>query len=220
MLIEAAVESVEAAVAAAEGGARRIELCLELSSGGTTPDVDLLRACRSQVLLPIFALVRPRPGDFVYSDAEHRTMLDQIRLLKQAGAGGIVTGALTVTQQVHEAQTAELVKAAWPLSVTFHRAFDSCIDLSVALEILITLEVERVLTSGGARTAPEGAERIGRLVKQAEGRIEILPGGGIDETNVAHLVRVSGVREVHFSVKDAEKVRAISSRLSAIGADS
>lgn len=209
MLIEAAVESVEAAIAAAEGGARRIELCLELSSGGTTPDVQLLRECHSQVPLPIFALVRPRPGNFVYSDGEHRTMLSQIQLLKRAGARGIVTGALTLTQQVHEAQTAELIKAAWPLPVTFHRAVDSCIDLPAALETLIELAVERVLTSGGARTAAEGAERIAKLLTQAEERIEILAGGSINASNVAQLVRGTGVREIHFSVKDSEKVRAV-----------
>ena len=209
MLIEAAVESVDAAVAAAEGGAHRIELCLELSSGGTTPDVQLLRDCHSRVPLPIFVLVRPRPGNFLYSDDEHRTMRGQIQLLKQAGARGIVTGALTFTQQVHEAQTVALIEAAWPLPVTFHRAFDDCIDLSGALEILIKLEVERVLTSGGARTAADGAAQIAKLVTQARERIEILAGGGINETNVARLVAETGVREVHFSVTNAEKVRAV-----------
>jgi copper homeostasis protein len=200
ILLEAAVESVEAARAAAEGGAHRLELCTDLAHGGTTPDLKLLRF---RLPLPVFVLIRPRAGDFVYSDSEHRTMLDQIRIAKAAGAQGIVTGDLDGDH------TRALVAAARPLPVTFHRAFDVFPDLPAALERLINLGIERVLTSGGASTAPEGAEQIRRLVVQAKGRIEILPGGGITPANVAQLVRETGVREVHFSVTDAEKVRAM-----------
>ncbi len=209
ILIEAAVESLDAALAAAEGGAHRIELCTDLAQGGTTPDVQLLRACRSQLAIPIFVLVRPRAGDFVYTAAEHHIMLEQIHRAKEAGARGIVTGALTSSQRIAEDRTAELLHAALPLPVTFHRAFDVCLDLAMALEHLIHVGVERVLTSGGAPTAPEGAARISRLVIQAEGRIGILAGAGINGDNVARLVHDTGVREVHFSVKDAEKVRGV-----------
>jgi copper homeostasis protein len=209
VLVEAAVESLDAALAAAEGGAHRLELCTDLAHGGTTPDLQLLRSCRSQLAIPLFVLVRPRAGDFVYTAAEHRTMLEQIREAKGAGARGIVTGTLTAQQEIDQARARELIKAARPLSVTFHRAFDACVDLAVALERLIRLGIDRVLTSGGAPTAPEGAERIGKLVFQAEGRIGILPGGGINADNVARLVQDTGVREVHFSVKDAEKVRGV-----------
>jgi copper homeostasis protein len=220
ILVEAAVESLDAALAAAEGGAHRIELCTDLAHGGTTPTVQLLRDCHSQVVIPIFVLVRPRAGDFVYTDAEHRTMLEQIHRAKDAGAHGIVTGALTPTHEIAETRTAELVDAARPWTVTFHRAFDVCADLAVALSRLIDLGVDRVLTSGGARTAPEGAERIRRLVMQAErarragGRIEILAGGGIDGDNVARFVCETGVREVHFSASDAGKVRGVVASLS------
>ncbi|HEV8303317.1 MAG TPA: copper homeostasis protein CutC [Gemmatimonadales bacterium] len=209
VLVEAAVESLDAALAAAEGGARRIELCADLAHGGTTPDVRLLRACRSQLAIPIFVLVRPRPGDFTYTPAEHRTMLEQIHRAKDAGARGIVTGALTATQHIAEDRMAELLEAALPLPVTFHRAFDACLDLAVELGRLIHLGVDRVLTSGGAPTAPEGAERIGRLVLQAGRRIEILAGGGINGDNVARLVHDTAVREVHLSASDAEKVRRV-----------
>jgi copper homeostasis protein len=207
ILIESAVESLDAALAAADGGAHRIELCTDLAHGGTTPDLQLLRSCRSRLAIPIVALVRPRAGDFVYTDAEHRTMLEQIEQAKNAGAHGIVTGDLDLDR------TRALIAAARPLPVTFHRAFDVFPDLAAALERLISLGVERVLTSGGAPTAPEGAEQIRRLVIQAQRRIEILPGGGITPANVAQLVRETGVREVHFSVKDAEKVRAVISAL-------
>lgn len=209
ILVEAAVETLEAALAAADGGAHRIELCTDLAHGGTTPSVQLLRECQSQLLTPIFVLVRPRPGDFVYTAAEHRTMIKQIHRAKEAGAHGIVTGSLTAAQQIAETITAELIDAARPLFVTFHRAFDVCVDQAAALERLIRLGVDRVLTSGGAPTAPQGVERIRQLVTQADGRIEILAGGGIDGQNVARLVRETGVREVHFSVKDVEKVRSV-----------
>jgi copper homeostasis protein len=209
ILVEAAVESLEAALAAAEGGAHRIELCTDLAHGGTTPTVQLLRDCHSQVVIPIFVLVRPRAGDFVYTDAEHHTMLEQIHRAKDAGAHGIVTGALTSAHEIAEDRTAELVDAARPWTVTFHRAFDVCADLAGALERLIHLSVDRVLTSGGARTAPEGADRIRQLVTQAQGQTEILAGGGIDGENVARLVRETGVGEVHFSATNSAKVRGV-----------
>jgi len=207
MLIEAAVESLDAARAAAEGGAHRLEFCTDLEHGGTTPDLKLLRF---RLPIPVFVLIRPRAGDFVYSHAEHRTMLDQIRSAKAAGAQGIVTGDLD------DDHTRTLIAAARPLPVTFHRAFDVFPDPSAALERLISLGIERVLTSGGAATAAEGTEQIRALVAQAKGRVAILPGGGISAETVARLVRETGVREVHFSVKDAEKVRAVTKALAAL----
>ena len=207
ILIEAAVESLDAALAAAEGGAHRIELCTDLAQGGTTPDLNLLQA---QLPIPVFILVRPRAGDFVYTDAEHRTMLEQISRARSAGAHGIVTGDLSLDR------TRDLIAAARPLPVTFHRAFDVFPDRTEALERLISLGVDRLLTSGGAATAAEGADQIRALVAQANGRIVILPGGGINPETVARLVRETGVREVHFSVRDADKVRRVAQALSAL----
>jgi copper homeostasis protein len=208
LLIEAAVESVDAALAAAEGGAHRVELCTDLARGGTTPDMDLLRTCISHLTIPVFVLVRPRIGDFVYEPGEHRTMQQQIQAAREAGAHGIVTGALTASKQIAEDWTAQLIEAARPLPATFHRAFDACRDLAEALETLVALGVERVLTSGGAPTAIQGVERIAQLVRQSRGRLAILAGGGINAGNVVR-VRDSGVREVHFSVKTPEKVRQV-----------
>ena len=208
-LIEAAVESLEAALAAQAGGADRIELCTDLAHGGTTPAVEFLREAISRLSIPIFVLVRPRAGDFSYTAAEHRLMLEQIECAKQAGAHGIVTGALTLQRELDEVRTAELLAAARPLLFTFHRAFDACRDRRTTLESLIRLGVERVLTSGGATTAPEGVHEIRRLVMQAKGRIEILPGGGISAATVIKLVEQTGVREVHFSANDPNKVRII-----------
>ena len=208
VLVEAAVEALEAALAAAAGGAQRIELCADLAHGGTTADAELLNASLSRLQIPVFVLVRPRPGDFVYSLAEHRTMLRQIDAAKAAGAAGIVTGALTSHRSIDEGRLAELKAAARPLPFTFHRAFDECPDLTMALETLVRHGVDRVLTSGGAKTAALGAPQIARLVKQARGRIGILPGGGIDASNVAGIV-ASGVSEVHFSVQTAQKVTEV-----------
>src|SRR5216117_3031138 len=143
MLIEAAVESQHAALAAIQGGAHRIELCTDLAHGGTTPDVQLIRECRAQLTIPVFVLVRPRAGDFVYSAAEHRAMLEQIAAAKQAGAAGVVTGALRAQRDIDEVRTAELISAARPLPATFHRAFDECRNLPAALETLIQLGVSR-----------------------------------------------------------------------------
>jgi copper homeostasis protein len=204
VLVEAAVESLGAAQAATEGGAHRIELCADLAHGGTTPPLEL-----PTVPIPVYVLVRPRAGDFVYTAAEHRVMLEQIRQAKAAGARGIVTGALTRAGQVDVERTAELIAAARPLGVTFHRAIDASTSITAALETLIELGADRVLTSGGAKTAALGAKTIGRLVMQAAGRIAILAGGGIDASNAARIVQETGVQEIHFSVKTAQKVRDV-----------
>ena len=195
MLVEAAVESLDAALAAEEGGAHRIEWCTNLAQGGTTPPLDTLPA----VSIPVFVLIRTRAGDFVYTDHEHRLMLDQIALAKAAGARGIVSGALTPDGEIDEPRVAELIEAARPLSFTFHRAIEVCTRIDVALETLIRLGVDRVLTSVQTR----------ELVLQARGRITILAGGGINATNAARIVRDTGVQEIHFSVKDAQKVRDV-----------
>jgi copper homeostasis protein len=211
--IEACVESLEAAVAAAEGGADRIELCVNLAVGGTSPSSELLAACLSQLDIPVFVMVRPRAGDFRYSGAEQTAMLDEIGRAKDAGARGIVTGALRLGGTVDQTLTRELIVAARPLPVTFHRAFDECPDAEKALETLIALGAARVLTSGQAATAPEGAAAIASLVRLAAGRIGILAGGGINGDNVAALVQTSGVREVHLSTKDADKIRRVAEAL-------
>lgn len=207
--IEACVESLEAAVAAAAGGAHRIELCGDLAVGGTSPSSDLVAACVAQVDIPVFVMVRPRAGDFCYSAAEHAQMLNEIRRVKDAGAHGIVTGTLRADKTIHEACTRDLIGAARPLPLTFHRAFDECPGADRALQALITLGATRVLTSGGAATASDGAARIAKLVQLAAGRIGILAGGGINGDNVAALVRTSGVRDVHLSTKDAAKIQRV-----------
>jgi len=214
ILVEACVESLAAAMAAVRGGAQRIELCANLAAGGTSPDAATLAACVSGLAIPVFVMVRPRPGDFHYSAVEHAGMLYEVQRVKGAGAHGVVTGSLRRDGSIEERRTAELIAAAAPLPVTFHRAFDECPDSAQALQKLIDLGVTRLLTSGGAASASEGAANIAELVRLAAGRIGILAGGGVNASNVAELVRSSGVREVHLSTKDADKIRRVALALS------
>jgi copper homeostasis protein len=228
ILLEISVESVEAAAAAERGGADRIELCSELSVGGLTPDLALIRAVREQIQIPIFVMIRPRAGDFVYSPAEFTQMKERITAAKQAGASGLVFGILKPNHIIDIARTRELVELAQPLPVTFHRAFDACPNLSQALEDVVRCGASRILTSGGAASAPEGAAKIKALVAAAGQRITIVPGAGISAGNILQLAAGTRAREFHsglstvFShqqidyVKFENEVRAMVDALSTI----
>jgi copper homeostasis protein len=196
-LLEISVESVERAVAAERGGASRIELCGELEVGGVTPSVELMRAARVRVQSPIFAMVRPRGGDFVYSNVEFEAMKRSIEVARESGMDGVVLGMLGGDGSVDVARTAELVRAAVPLPVTFHRAFDESADLFVALEGVVATGATRLLTSGGAATAPEAAARIAELVRLARGRVIVMPGSGVTAENAAEIAAVTGATEFH-----------------------
>lgn len=202
MLVEACVATAAQASAAAGGGADRIELCRRLDVGGLTPTVSGIAAARAVVAIPLHVLIRPRAGDFVYTAGELQEMIDAIGDASAAGADGVVIGALTAAGRIDEPAMRGLLAAARPLTVTFHRAFDDAADQPAALEVLVRLGVDRVLTSGGASTALEGADRLRQLVDAAAGRIVIMAGGGIRPANVAQVVRSSGVREVHARTDD------------------
>jgi len=199
ILVEACVDTIASAIAAGEGGADRVELCANLIEGGTTPSAGTLALARTHLEIPIHVLVRPRGGDFLYSEAEFAVMEADIRQALAAGADGVVIGALCADGTVDVDRTARLIDLARPMAVTFHRAFDVCRDRGGALEDLVALSVERVLTSGGAAHAPAGAPAIRRLVDQAAGRIGILPGGGITPANARSLVEHTGVLEIHLT---------------------
>jgi copper homeostasis protein len=206
-LVEAAVETLEAALAAERAGADRIELCVNLDDGGTTPSTGLTAAVIDATKLPVFVLIRPRAGDFVYSDEEIDLMLREVETAGIIGVAGIVTGALRSDHTVDAAQTRALIEAAGGLPVTFHRAFDSTIDVADAVEQLVDLGVTRVLTSGGAPTALDGADVIAALVNQARDRISIIAGGGIREHNVRDVIRRTRVREVHARFVDEARMK-------------
>jgi copper homeostasis protein len=196
-LLEISVETLEAALAAERSGADRIELCENLSAGGVTPDAERLRAVRAQVSLPIFSMVRPRGGDFVYSGAEFSEMRRSIAGAKESGMDGAVLGVLTKDHRVDVERTRELVEFAKPLPVTFHRAFDEAADLRQALEDVIEGGAKRILTSGGAKSALEGAAALAELVEAAGERIVIVPGAGISSRNIEQMAQLTRAREFH-----------------------
>ncbi len=196
-VVEISVESVERAVAAERGGASRIELCGALEIGGVTPSVELMRNVRASVRLPIFSMVRPRGGDFVYSAAEFEEMKRAIDVSRAQRMDGVVLGMLRRDGRVDVERMAELVRAAGPLPVTFHRAFDEAADLFAALEDVVATGAVRLLTSGGEVTAPEAVARIAELVRRARGRIVVMPGSGVTAGNVAKMAEVTGAVEFH-----------------------
>ncbi|MDA0708718.1 MAG: copper homeostasis protein CutC [bacterium] len=199
VLCEICVESLEGALVAQEAGADRIELCSSLSEGGLTPSAGLLQLVHKSIALPIHVMIRPRRGDFVYTSSELDTMMCDIAYARELGAAGIVLGLLRVDGTVDEDKCARLIQMADPLSVTFHRAFDFTRDPFEALETLRAIGVARILTSGCAPSVDAGIETLTRLITRAGSRIGIMPGGGIHELNVAHLVRTTDAQEIHFS---------------------
>ncbi|KAM4670193.1 copper homeostasis protein cutC homolog isoform 2-T2 [Amazona ochrocephala] len=184
-------------------GAGRIELCAGLVEGGTTPSMGLLQVVKQCVRVPVFVMIRPRGGDFLYSDREVEVMKADIRLAKLHGADGLVFGALTEDGRIDTELCTALLAVCRPLPVTFHRAFDMVHDPLVALETLISLGFERVLTSGCDSSALEGLSLIKRLAEQAKGRIVVVPGGGITERNLQRILEGSTASEFHCSARSA-----------------
>ena len=198
--LEICVESVERAVAAEQGGADRIELCRDLAVDGLTPTAEQMRAVRQSVAIPIFAMVRPRPGDFVYASAEFDQMKRDLALAHTCRMDGVVLGLLQKNGGIDAQRARELVELAAPLPVTFHRAFDACTDLENALDDVIATGCKRILTSGGKATALDGGTKLAELVQRASRRTAIVPGGGITSANIAEIARTTGACEFHAAL--------------------
>lgn len=198
VLLEVAVDSLPDALAAEAAGAHRIELCAALGEGGTTPSAGAMRTAVARLGIPVFAMIRPRGGDFLYSATEIEVMLRDVENAKQAGVHGIVSGALHPNGVIDEEATQALVEAADPLPFTFHRAFDQVRNLTEALDTCLGLGVRRVLTSGGAAAAKEGAETIAALVRRGHPHLTIVGGGGVRAEHVAELARATGAVEFHL----------------------
>ncbi|MGA8272450.1 MAG: copper homeostasis protein CutC [Candidatus Sulfotelmatobacter sp.] len=200
LVLEICVESVDHAVAAERAGAHRVELCSDLLSGGITPSAGLMQTARRYLSIPIHVLIRPRAGDFCYSDHEFEIMRDDIHAAKRFGMDGVVLGILHESNRVNIERTRALVEAARPLSVTFHRAFDAAKNLEESLEEVIQTGASRILTSGGQPRATDALPALARLVQAAKGRILVMPCGGINAENISGIVRTTLAQEFHTSV--------------------
>ena len=200
-VLECCVDSVESAINATNGGASRIELCSNLIIGGTTPDVALVKEIRKYTDIRIHALIRPRFGDFCYTEHEMEIMKSQIRALKDAGVEGVVIGVLDEEGNLDVPKMQELIQEASGLSVTLHRAFDMCRNPFQTLEEAILLGVHTILTSGQKQSAWEGRELLAELIKIANGRIDIMAGAGIDASVIEKLIPVTGGTSYHMSGK-------------------
>ncbi|MCX8019108.1 MAG: copper homeostasis protein CutC [Chitinophagaceae bacterium] len=200
-VLEIAVSDFSGAEAAVAGGADRIELCANLTEGGVTPSLATIKKCRERFQVLLYPIIRPRAGDFLYTKDEFDIMLNDVKLCKQLGCDGIVTGLLNMDGTLDIIRTEKLIEAAYPMGVTFHRAFDRCRNPFEALEQLIEIGCERILTSGQKVTAEEGIECIAALQKQAGQRIIIMPGSGIRPENIKQIQHKTGCTEFHASLR-------------------
>ncbi len=199
--IEIATSDFTTTKSAVEGGADRIELCANLAEGGTTPSLGTIKKCRESFSIDIFPIIRPRGGDFLYTDEEFEIMKADVLLCKELGCDGVVIGLLHKDGAIDTKRTHILAELAYPLGVTFHRAFDRCRDPYEALEQLIGIGVERILTSGQQPAAPEGVQLIADLNRVAEERIIIMPGSGVRADNIKMLAEMTGCKEFHSSLR-------------------
>jgi copper homeostasis protein len=195
--LEICLDSLESCIAAERGGARRVELCADLAEDGITPSAGMIAVTRSSIRIRVHVMIRPRGGDFCYSDAEYEVMKRDVVFARDLGVDGVVFGILTPDGLVDEPRTRELVTLASPMVVTFHRAFDATKDPLRSLDALIASGVRRVLTSGQAPSAAKGIEVIRQLVTQGNGRIEVMAGVGISTENAREIRDKTGVRDIH-----------------------
>jgi copper homeostasis protein len=203
MQLEICVDSVESAIAAERGGAHRVELCSDLLEGGVTPSAGLIAVVRQRIAIGLFVMMRPRGGDFCYTDAEFEVMQEDIRRARTTGADGIILGVLDRHAHVDVARTRQLVELASPLPVTFHRAIDMTPDPCAALNDVVATGARRALTSGGATKVTEGISVVARMVEAARGRICVMAGGGITAETIVGVAEATGAAEFHASLRSA-----------------
>ena len=199
--LEICANSFTSALAAQNGGANRVELCENMAEGGTTPSYAQIKLCIERLNIEVWPIIRPRGGDFLYSNDEFELMKEDVAMCKSLNCNGIVTGILLANGEIDQTRCAELIDLAKPMPVAFHRAFDMSNNLEKALEDLIKLGFVRVLTSGAYNSAFNGIETIAKLVKQANGRIEIMPGAGINSNNIQEIAATTGAKSFHSSAR-------------------
>jgi copper homeostasis protein len=198
MILEACVNSAISAIEAERGGADRVELCENMAEGGCTPAFGSILFARKQVNIDLFVMIRPRSADFLYSSGEFEIMKEDVLIAKKLGANGVVFGILNPDATIDKSRMAVLAKLARPMRITCHRAFDMTTDPFKALETLIELGFERILTSGQSETVLSGASLIQQLIRHAKERIIIMPGGGIKEHNLREVIKATGANEYHM----------------------
>ena len=204
-IIEIATSDFATTKTAVEGGADRIELCANLAEGGTTPSYGHIRQCREAFDTLIYTIIRPRGGDFLFTEEEFSMMLQDVKLCKDLGCDGVVIGLLNADGTIDLKRTSKLVDAVYPLGVTFHRAFDRCSNPFEAMEQLIQIGCERILTSGQKPSAPDAVELIEQLYREADDRIIIMPGSGVRKENIKMLAEKTGCTEFHSSLRSKRK---------------
>lgn len=204
-IIEIATADFITTKSAVEGGADRIELCAALSDGGTTPSLGTIKKCREAFGVQLFPIIRPRGGDFLYTDEEFEIMLNDVKLCKDLNCDGVVIGLLNADGAMDLKRTSKLIELAYPLEVTFHRAFDRCKYPFEAMEQLIEIGCQRILTSGHAPDALQGIDLITQLIKAADERIIIMPGSGVRKENIKELAEKTGATEFHSSLRGKQK---------------
>lgn len=199
--MEVCANGLASALAAEQGGAIRVELCDNLLEGGTTPSYAQIKLATEKLNIQVYPIIRPRGGDFLYTDLEFELMKADIQCCKDLGCDGVVIGMLLEDGRIDKVRCTALIEIARPMKVSFHRAFDRSLDLKSALEDVIALGCERILTSGGKATALAGAQVIKELIYAAAGRIEIMPGAGIREHNIREIMEISGAEVFHATAK-------------------
>jgi copper homeostasis protein len=225
VILEIAVFSVQSALDAIQAGAHRIELCENPNEGGTTPSYGSLLAMSQQQTVPVFPIIRPRGGDFLYTEMEFQIMKQDVLIAKELGFKGVVIGLLNSDGSIDKIRTAELVSLAKPMQVTFHRAFDRCIDPMQGLEDIIETGCHRILTSGQVPNVANALPLIKQLVDQANGRIIIMPGSGVRANNINEILQQTGVVEIHSSARKSNlslmdfKVASMNENLQSTGVD-
>ena len=203
-IIEIAASDFATTKSAIEGGADRIELCANLAEGGTTPSYGTIKHCREAFAVSLYPIIRPRGGDFLYTKDEFEIMWQEVKLCKQLGCDGIVIGLLNMDGTIDRVRTSTLIEAAYPMGVTFHRAFDRCKESFEALEQLIEIGCERILTSGQQPSVVDGVDLVAELNKKADDRIVIMPGSGVRKENIKMLAEKTGCVEFHSSLRGKE----------------
>ncbi len=219
IFLEICANSVYSAKQAQIGGASRVELCQNLENGGTTPSYGQIKLVREALDIAVHVLIRPRSGDFLYSADEFNEIKQDILFCKDIGCDGVVIGVLDQAGNVDKVRMQELVDLAKPMCVVFHRAFDRCSNPQQSLEDIIELGCDRLLTSGQKNSAWEGRELIKTLIEQAHGRIEIMPGAGIDDSNVKAIIEYTGALSVHSSAKVVEASKMAFNQVDVNGMD-